>query len=235
MSGPQQPIVIVGGILSFPTIYSRMRRTLARLTDRPVGIVEVHGYHWLRSLRPAGWVSILKRLDQAVRQAVSQSAGGKIMLVAHSAGGLVARLYLSPEPFLGQTYGGLEYVDGLITLSSPHHYQRRSIHGGWLPGWLEERYPGAYFAPQVNYTSVAGRLIRGNCHGTPRERLAYGLYKELGGDGQVWGDGVVPVSSALLRGSRHLVLEGVSHYAGFGGPWFGSAQVISRWWDSASA
>lgn len=235
LSDLKQPIVIVGGILSFPTVYSRMRCTLARLTDRPVTIVEVHGYHWLRSLRPAGWACILNRLDEAVRQAVSDSPSGKITLVGHSAGGLVARLYLSPAPFLGQAYGGLEHVDHLITLSSPHHYQRGTTHGGWLPGWLDERCPGACFAPQVAYTSVAGRLICGNRRGTPRERLAYGLYKELGGDGVVWGDGVVPVSSALLLGSRHLILEGVSHYAGFGGPWFGSAQVIPRWWDSASA
>ena len=37
----------------------------------------------------------------------------KIILVAHSAGGLVARYYL-------QLLGGVHYCDGLITLATPH-------------------------------------------------------------------------------------------------------------------
>jgi hypothetical protein len=197
-----------------------------------VWIVRIRGYDWMRSSRPSGWTRLLRKLDRAVRLAVAESETGKVTLVAHSAGGLVARLYLSPEPFDGRAYRGLEYVDHLITLSSPHSYRRRSIHGGWLPGWLEERYPGAYFAPQVRYTAVAGKLVRGDRGGTLRERLAYAVYEELIGQGDVWGDGLVPVASALLDGSQQLVLEGASHYTGFGGPWFGAADVIARWWDA---
>jgi hypothetical protein len=136
---------------------------------------------------------------------------------------------------MGRVYRGLDYVDHLITLSSPHYYQRRNIHCGWLPGWLEERYPDTYFAPQVRYTSIAGKLIRGNPRGTPRERFAYALYRELIGDGDVWGDGLVPVASALLCGSRQIVLDGVSHYTGFGGPWFGTAEFIPQWWDACTS
>jgi len=35
-----------------------------------------------------------------------------------------------------------------------------------------------------------------------------------------------------LRGSRQIVLEGVSHFTGFGGPWYGDAEVIPQWWSS---
>jgi pimeloyl-ACP methyl ester carboxylesterase len=227
-----QPIVIIGGILSFPAVYWGMRDALAQIAGRPVWIVETHGYDWMSSAVPSGWAHLLRKLDHTVHQAESESATGKVTLVAHSAGGLVARLYLSPEPFRGHAYRGLDYVDHLITLSSPHYYQRRTIHGGWLPGWLEKRYPGPYFAPQVRYTSVAGKLIRGNPHGSLREIHAYALYKELGGDGDVWGDGLVPVASALLCGSQQLILDGVSHYTGFGGPWFGEAEVIPQWWNA---
>jgi pimeloyl-ACP methyl ester carboxylesterase len=222
----------MGGILSFPTVYERMRRILGECTGLPVWIVRVHGYDWMHSRVPSGWARLLRKLDRTVRQVASESGTGKVTLVAHSAGGLVARLYLSPEPFMGRAYRGLEYVDHLITLSSPHSYRRRSIHDGRLPGWLEGRYPGAYFASQVRYTSVAGKLVRGDPGGTLRERFAYAVYKELIGQGDVWGDGLVPVASALLRGAEQLVLEGVSHYAGFGGPWFGTADVIARWWDT---
>lgn len=222
----------MGGILSFPTVYARMRRTLTKFTGLPVWIISINGYDWMRGSGPSGWTRLLRKLDHTVRQAVGESETGKVTLVAHSAGGLVARLYLSPEPVMGQAYRGLDYVDHLITLSSPHHYRRRNIHGGWMPGWLEEWYPGAYFAPQVRYTSVAGKLVRGKLRGTLRERFAYAVYRELIGEGDVWGDGLVPVASALLGGSQQLVLEGVSHYTGFGGPWFGAADVIARWWDA---
>jgi pimeloyl-ACP methyl ester carboxylesterase len=163
---------------------------------------------------------------------MSESPTAKVTLVAHSAGGLVARVYLGSEPFMGCACRGLDYVDHLITLSSPHSYRRRKIHDGWLTGWLEERYPDAYFAPQVKYTSVAGKVVRGNPGGRLRERFAHAVYRELIGEGDVWGDGLVPVASALLGGSRQLILEGVSHYTGFGGPWFGSDEVIPRWWNA---
>ncbi len=51
------------------------------------------------------------------------------------------------------------------------------------------------------------------------------------GDGDVWGDGLVPVASALLRGSQQLTLDGVSHFTGFGGPWYGAIEVIPQWWN----
>ncbi len=226
-----QPIVIMGGMLSFPAVYWGMRDALARITGQPVWIVEVRSRDWIPSIVPSGWTHLLRKLDRTVHRAVSESTTGKVTLVAHSAGGLVSRLYLSPEPFRGYAYRGLDYVDHLITLGSPHYYQRRSIHGGWLPGWLEKRYPDAYFAPQVRYTSVAGKLIPGNPHGSRRERRIYALYRELIGDGDVWGDGLVPVASALLRGSQQLTLDGVSHFTGFGGPWYGAIEVIPQWWN----
>jgi pimeloyl-ACP methyl ester carboxylesterase len=227
-----QPIVIMGGILSFPAVYWRMRDALVQITGLPVWIVEIQGRDWMPSAVSLGWTRLLRKLDHTVHQAVNESATSKVTLVAHSAGGLVSRLYLSPEPFRGTAYRGLDYVDHLIVLGSPHYYQRRSIHGGWLPGWLEKQYPGAYFAPQVRYTSVAGKLIRGNPHGSLRERCVYPLYKELIGDGDVWGDGLVPVASALLSGSQQLTLDGVSHFTGFGGPWYGESEIIPQWWNA---
>jgi hypothetical protein len=139
----------------------------------------------------------------------------------------MARLYLGPRPFLGCACGGLDYIDHLITLGSPHYNQR----GGRMRRWVDEQYPGAYFAPQVKYTSVAGRMVHGNRRGPFRERWAYRAYERLSGDGNAWGDGLVPVASALLHESQPITLEGVSHFTGFGRPWYGTAEVIPRWWD----
>jgi len=48
--------------------------------------------------------------------------------------------------------------------------------------------------------------------------------------GDVWGDGLIPVRSALLEGSRQIELDGVGHFVGFGGSWYGVPEVIARWW-----
>lgn len=226
-----QPIVIFGGFLSFPRIYYGMRDRLAQMTGQRVWIVEARTRDWLRGVTPEGWARLLQKLERAVQQAVRDSTTGKITLIGHSAGGVVSRLYLSPTPFLGHAYRGLDYVTHLITLGSPH-YNRR---GGQMRQWVEEQYPGAYFAPQVKYISVAGHVIRGNHHGSLRERWVYRFYERLCGDGNVWGDGLVPVSSQLLSGSQQIVLEGVSHFTGFGGPWYGDVEIVRQWWTAAVA
>jgi len=226
-----QPIVLVGGILTFPTIYGDMRASLERITGQPVWVVQIFGHEWIPTLLPAAWARLLDRVDRAVHQAVRASPTGKATLVGHSAGGLLSRMYLGPKPFRGRAYRGLDYVDHLITLGSPHYIQHHSLHYGWIPGWLEKHYPDAYF-PQVRYKSIAGKLIYGTRHGTWREHFAYGLYLGLIGYGKAWGDGLVPITSALLRGSSQVILDGVSHYAGFGGPWYGEEDIIPLWWNA---
>jgi len=226
----QQPIVILGGFLSFAILYCGMQDDLASFTGQPVSIVDTHSLDWAAVIAIPGWNRVLHKLDDTVQELVLQSPTGKVTLVGHSAGGVLARLYLSPQSFWGRTYGGLNHIDQLITLGSPHYSERRWLHGGMMAQWMEKRYPGAFFAPQVRYTSVAGKLIRGDRQGTLRERHAHMFYEEALGDGDVWGDGLVPLASALLDGSQQIVLEDVAHFAGFGGPWYGASEAIPRWW-----
>lgn len=228
-----QPIVILGGFLSFTMLYREMHDVLEQITGQTVHIVEMRGHDWIPSIAPPGWAYLLRKLEHTVKQALRDSPTGKVTLIGHSAGGLLARLYLSPRPFLGHVYCGLDYVNHIITLGTPHYDQRKMIYGGWLPRWVNKRYPGAYFAPRVKYTSVAGKLIHGNRHGTLWERHVYTFYKEIIGDGNVWGDGLVPVESALLKGSQQIILDGVAHFTGFGGPWYGARDAILQWWTAS--
>ena len=46
------------------------------------------------------------------------------------------------------------------------------------------------------------------------------------------GDGIVPASSAHLRGAQRVNLRGVSHGT-LGSRWYGSAEVIDEWWPLA--
>ena len=224
-------IVILGGFMSMSSLYGTLRSALAQLTGQPVYVVETRGMDWMPSLLPPGWLYVLRKLDRTVRRAARLTTSGRVTLIGHSAGGVLGRLYLSPEPFLGHVFGGLERVGRLITLGSPHHNERRWLHGGMMARWVEDRVPGSYFAPRVQYCSVAGRLVRGDRHGSLRERHVYSFYDQIGGDGNAWGDGLVPVASALLAGSHQITLEGVGHFAGFGGPWYETEETIADWWQ----
>lgn len=227
-----EAIVILGGFMSSSALYNTMRVTLVRLTGRPVYVVEARSADWIPSMVPAGWLYLLRKLDNTVRTAAKHSTSGRVTLIGHSAGGVLGRLYLSPEPFLGQRFQGLARVSQLITLGSPHYNRRRWIHGGMMARWVDDRVPGACFAPQVQYCSVAGKLVRGDRQGSLRQRHAHSFYDQIEGRGDAWGDGLVPVASALLAGSQQIVLEGVGHFAGFGNPWYGTAESVAAWWQA---
>jgi pimeloyl-ACP methyl ester carboxylesterase len=225
-----QPIVIFGGFLSIPMLYQDMRSALTSLTGQPTWIVHTHGYDWLMSMTMTGWGRLLDKLDRVVRQAVEESSGQKAILIGHSAGGVLARQYLNPKPFLGKAYRGIENVDHLITLGSPHYNKGGLTRGGRMSRWVEKHNPGAAHSPQVKYTSVAGKFLYGSQFTTRQARWAYDIYADICGNGNSWGDGIVPVESAILEGSRTLVLENVSHFSILGEPWYGSQEVIPFWW-----
>jgi pimeloyl-ACP methyl ester carboxylesterase len=224
------PIVIVGGFLSYPQTYYEMRRVIADQTGQPVSVTGIPGHEWLLATSQIGWARLLMDLDLAVLSALQDSPGRKITLIGHSAGGVLARLYLGTKPFLGRRYRGLEKVDRLITLGSPHYNRGNWRRGGSMAHYVEESYPGAYFQPQVRYTSVAGKSTLGDRSGGRRQRWAFAQYQDLCGQGGVWGDGLVPLESALLHGAEQIILEHVSHHTIFGRPWYGSPLAIQGWW-----
>lgn len=115
-----------------------------------------HGYPTFGSRRRTGSleamaVALRRRIDAEVR-------GGRIDVVAHSMGGLVARVWI-------QLLGGHRRVDRLITLATPHHGTELAA---FLPGALGrqlrpdaeilERLSGAPWPGSLALTSiVAGR------------------------------------------------------------------------------
>ena len=91
-------------------------------------------------------------------------------------------------------------------------------------------------APRIGYVSVSSRLLVGRRDGTPRERVAWLVYRDLLGDRDadaIEGDGLVPVRSALLPGAASLVFDDVSHGQWPGRPWYGSDEPLDRWWPLA--
>jgi hypothetical protein len=110
-------------------------------------------------------------------------------------------------------------------LGSPHTALKATV----LRAMVQRRLPGAAFADRVRYASVAGDLDLAGASPLAR-RLAPAAYRNSTGDADDRGDGLVPVSSALLEGSTAVVLPGVAHGGAFGASWYGTPEVVERWW-----
>ena len=195
---PSDPVVVVPGFLLTPGRFKEMRAALKSLGNADVRVVPVTLMDWVESVFAAGWARILAKIERTVDRALETTGAEKVVLVGHSSGGVMGRLFLAPEPFRGHVYDGKRRVRALITLGSPHQAKRASP----MRRRVQRLYPGACFGPEVEYLSVAGKAVRGDREGTARERTAYRGYRTLCGDGALWGDGTVPVESALLEGAQ---------------------------------
>ncbi len=222
---PAQPILILGGFLISPQAYAPMVTRLEQLSGQPVQLVPVGKPEWLLTVFAFAWARILDRVSNAVSELARDSPTGKVTLIGHSSGGIMLRLLLDQAPFQGRSYNGKALADTLVMLGSPHTALKATV----LRQMVAQRLPGATFADQVTYISVAGDLDLQTA--TPMaQRLAPTAYRNSTGDRHDRGDGLVPVSSALLEGSTPLVLPGVAHGGAFGPSWYGSPEVVERWW-----
>ena len=225
-----QPIVILGGFLINPEAYGPMRCRLERLSGQPVSLVAVGKPLWSLTVFAFAWALILDRVAATVAELARLSPTGRVTLVGHSSGGVMLRLFLDEAPFQGRRYNGQALVDTLVMLGSPH----TALKATPLRQMVRRRLPGAAFAPQVRYVSVAGDLDLSEASAMAR-RLAPTAYRNSTGRADDRGDGLVPVSSALLEGSTAVVLPGVAHAAAFGSSWYGSPEVVERWWPALDA
>ena len=99
----QRTLVFVHGLAANPAGFLPLRAYL-----------RLHGHARQLSYRYQSAGS-LERLALGLKRTLDESVGGgRIDLIAHSMGGLVARFYL-------QQLGGARRVDRLITLGTPHH------------------------------------------------------------------------------------------------------------------
>jgi pimeloyl-ACP methyl ester carboxylesterase len=231
----QEPIVLIGGFGSHWSDYRTAARLLASITGRRVFIAGITRLSWLLA-SVSDYSLLVDRTHAAVRHALRQTDAQKAILIGHSAGGIVGRAYLGDrkiKPY-HHAHRGHERVSRLFMVGSPlrapKNASRRGIRAA---AWVDEAYPGAYYAPDVQYVNVRGRYVEGKPNGTLRERQAYYNYRFIAQNGAQWGDGVVPLSLSELEGANTLELDGVGHSPGWGRWFFEDAEVIRAWWCAA--
>lgn len=225
---PRQPILLLGGFLISAEAYAPMVARLQELSGQPVQLVAVGKPEWLLTVFAFAWARILDRVATTAAQLAQSSPTGRVTLIGHSSGGIMLRLFLDHAPFQGRSYDGKALADTLVMLGSPHTALKATV----LRELVQQRLPGSPFADRVQYVSVAGDLDLATASPLA-QRLAPTAYRNSTGDAADRGDGLVPVASALLAGSTPLVLAGVAHGGAFGPCWYGSPEVVERWWDLA--
>jgi hypothetical protein len=242
-------VLVIGGFLTAPLLYYRLARRLRARGAAAVVVAQLWTPDWIWVSR-RGMGAVVTRAGRALLRASTVAAsspearGAPILVVGHSAGGLTARLLTSPEPFAGRRLGAAGRIGAIVTLGSPHHVAPRGDIGGRISvvatAFADRVVPGAAFSPDVGYVSVASRAIVGRRDGDGQARMAYRFYRGLIGPvadehDEIPGDGLVPVSSALLEGAERIVLDDAVHGQFGGRPWYGSEGRVDLWWPAALA
>lgn len=205
-----------------------------------VEVMPVRRRDWIKALRsfttPAYWKGtctvdpsygwFLACMKASVDSARLKYGSDQVTLLAHSAGGWLARAFLGADRHFDsreEMASGTAHnraIKGLVTLGSPHvapPASARDMTGGAL-SWVNTTWPGAYFREAgVGYACIAGCAVRGNGRAKRRElsRYSYSAYTQVCGAGHlVAGDGVVPNRSSFLQGAHNVLLEGVHHSMG---------------------
>ena len=224
----KNPIIILGGFLITPEAYHAAKKTIENISGRKVYVVDVSRGDWLKSNSADGWINILNKVKNKVDCALKETKAKKIDLIGHSSGGIILRLYLSNEPFKDLIYDGQSIIKNLITLGSPH----QAVKATELRRFVDEKYPGSFFR-NINYVSIGGQVeINSKQTSLLTKLVARNSYKSISGDKNESGDGLVPLSSSLLKNSQQITLPNTVHGGIFGKNWYGSTSKVREWWDA---
>jgi pimeloyl-ACP methyl ester carboxylesterase len=223
------PTVIVPGYLASAQPYQEMENALIA-KGFPAVTVPLRKRDWLPALGGRSVLHIIKALDAIAQRAMVDYSSNQINLVGHAAGGWISRIYLGETPYQVHQSDrhrigprpARGHVGALITLGTPHLSRERRIKKDL--DFVNQTYPGAFYK-DVRYTCIAGKAVIG----TQSEWLTFNRYRTSGGNGLVWGDGVVPVSVAHLSGAKNVVLDKVFHSPRPQRLWYGSKSVVSEW------
>jgi pimeloyl-ACP methyl ester carboxylesterase len=212
------PSVILPGYLAGASDYLDLAKAL-NSQNMPTVVVPLQWWEWLPTVGGRSMSPILARLDATVKQVLQEYSAPQINIIAHSAGGWVARIYLGKVPYYDRVWHGEPLVSSLITLGTPHRslepWTRRNL------GFVNDNYPGG-----IKYVCVAGKAVYGKK--SLSRWLAYSSYELTCGIGNSWGDGIIPIEAAHLDGAENLVIDGVNH-SPRSGTWYGSDAITAIW------
>src|SRR5918998_5569688 len=114
------PIVVVGGLASWPRRYRVLAQILREVSGSKVYVAPITPLDWLLG-RIRGYGQLVFEVASVVDRALLESDSDRAVLVGHSVGGFACRVYVGGDPpYGGRRYSGHRRVSHLITLGSPH-------------------------------------------------------------------------------------------------------------------
>src|SRR5918994_6109707 len=116
----EAPIVIVGGATWWPSNYRNFASTLQEISGCEVHVAPITPLDWaLGYFR--GFGQLVFEVASTVDRALLESAGKKVVLLGHSAGGLACRVFIGGDPpYGGRGYSRHRRGGGPHTPSNPH-------------------------------------------------------------------------------------------------------------------
>lgn len=235
-------VLIVGGLLSPPFAYRRMRRRLLERGAAGVDVAPVSVLDWAHAAF-TGFGALQAKVGRAIRRTWEHGGSRPILLVGHSGGGLLARLAMCDVPYRGRIGGAAPMVGCLVTLGSPHALHLAPLpgphEGARLAAFLARHAPRPGSTPRTAYLTVASDAVPARPAGLvrpardPLVRAQRAFFLRIVGPIQPpGGDGLVSRSIAHLEGAHQLTLHDALHGV-IGAPWYGDPEVIDRWWPAA--
>lgn len=221
----KRAIVIIGGFSTSPGHYRKMAEQLRTRSGLPVNVVPIAMSEWSVVVRQSGWRRLLRKLEQTIAATIAKTNCEKIIIVAHSLGGIVTRLYLTGNNSIGFAPRYAEKIESVITLGSPH--KRGLVHRLSVWKGLDDCLKCDHLS--VPLLSVVGKVDYSS-RGRSLKRLVHLRYRLHGGDPGEFGDGIIPVDSAIYDPDRALILDDVRHDFRIGRPWYGDQQIVDLWW-----
>jgi triacylglycerol esterase/lipase EstA (alpha/beta hydrolase family) len=174
----QRPVVLVHGVLVNDGVWLSLRRFLARN-----GVTPIYTINYGPPLADIAWFA--EQLHTRIEEIRAATGAERVVLVAHSMGGLVARAYL-------RRFGAVR-VAKLITIGAPHH---GSMLAWSFPGTcLAQMRPGNAWLTDLNRDENGAAPVPITSIWSRHDSM------------------VAPQASSVLGNAENIALIGVAHNA----------------------
>jgi hypothetical protein len=221
----QRAIVIIGGFSTSSGHYRKMAAHLEQMSNLSVRVVPIKMSEWTGVARLSGWRNLLQKLENTILETQSATDSEKIIVIAHSLGGIVTRLYLTGPSAIGFQAEHSSAIEYVVTLGTPHKrgiVKTLTVWKGLSECLAQKEVP-------VPLLSVAGSVDYSG-RGSVLKSVVRLRYQLHGGNPGELGDGIIPIGSAVFDPDQMLIVENARHDFRIGHPWYGDLEIIERWW-----
>jgi triacylglycerol esterase/lipase EstA (alpha/beta hydrolase family) len=150
-------VVIVPGYGSDAGDYVALSHALAHALGPSVvvRIAPVRWYTWVRTVGGLPVTAVLEAIDAAVDDVLAETGASRVTVVGHSAGGWIARIWLSRDAaYHGTVWAGADRARRLICLGTPQTSAEPVTQRNML--FVAEACADCAEAPDVEYICLCG-------------------------------------------------------------------------------